>query len=310
MAITHSLEDLKRYHQEACNFFAAELTMLKEVLNLITDKKHAETSILLMSAGQTGAALLQLASQVDVFNSESTMLGRSFIEKLTNFCYLSVCEEDEYRRFILHPVYKQYHLTGSMNWEDNIEDYDRYIADKKEEQARLKQIPLVQEALGLFSETKNNLNWTKKTISQRIKVLQQWGKMLDVFFFINKDYLYSKASESLHGSLFGCGYELGFDYYKHNDKDPDYIQKKLYRQSTSLLLHLGFLIHETFTVLHYTNAIMELWDHSYKNRNQAFGLLYHVLEKKPNQNRKNEPNYVSNHKSRENSQPENTGRFS
>ena len=280
MPITHSLEDLKRYHQEACNFFAAELMMMKEVLGMITDKKHAETSILLMSAGQTGAALLQLASQVNVFTSESTMLGRSFIEKLTNFCYLSVCEEEEYRRFILHPVYKQYHLTGSINWEDNIDDYEQYLKGKTEQQEKLKQIPLVQEALKLFSETKDHLNWTKKTIGQRIKVLQQWGKMLDVFFFINKDYLYSKASEALHGSLFGCGYDLGFDYYTYSDKDPEFIEKKLYKQNTSLLLHLGLLIHETFTVLHYTNSIIELWDQSYKNRNQAFGLLFHVLEKK------------------------------
>jgi hypothetical protein len=39
MTITHSLEDLKSYHQEACIFFEAELTMLKEVVNLITDEK-------------------------------------------------------------------------------------------------------------------------------------------------------------------------------------------------------------------------------------------------------------------------------
>lgn len=280
MPITHSLEDLKRYHQEACNFFAAELMMMKEVLDMITDKKHAETSILLMSAGQTGAGLLQLASQVNVFTSESTMLGRSFIEKLTNFCYLSVCEEEEYRKFILHPVYKQYHLIGSINWEDNIDDYEQYMKGKTEQQEKLKQIPLVQEALKLFSETKDHLNWTKKTIGQRIKVLQKWGKMLDVFFFINKDYLYSKASEALHGSLFGCGYDLGFDHYRYSDKDPEFIEKKLYKQNTSLLLHLGLLIHETFTVLHYTNSIKELWDQSYKNRNQAFGLLFHLLEKK------------------------------
>lgn len=279
MTITHSLVDLKRYHQEACNFFAAELVMLKEVLEMITDKKHKDIDIILMSAGQTGAALLQLSSQVDVFTDESTMLARSFIEKLTNFCYLSVCEEKEYKRFRLHALYKHYHLIGSMNWEDNIEDYGKYMAEKEKEQERLRQIPEIQEALKLFSETNQNLNWTKKTLSERIKVLEKWGKMLDVFFFINKDYLYSKASEALHGSLFGCGYLLGFEHYKHAKEDPDHIMKKLYRESISLLLHLGFLIHETFTVLHYSNTIQELWGYSYKNRNQAFHLLYHVLEK-------------------------------
>jgi hypothetical protein len=43
-------------------------------------------------------------------------------------------------------------------------------------------------------------------------------------------------------------------------------------------LHLGMLIHESFTLISYSNDIKELWNYSYQNRNNALNLLFHVLE--------------------------------
>lgn len=45
---------------------------------------------------------------------------------------------------------------------------------------------IVQEALELFSETKSNMNWTKKKLHERIEVIQKWGKLLDVFLQLIK----------------------------------------------------------------------------------------------------------------------------
>src|SRR6185312_2509168 len=112
MSITHSLNHLKKLHQEAMHFFEAELSMIKAVLPKITDDRVAKTATLLLSSGHTGTALLQLATQTDSFTNETVMLARSFLEKLTNFCYANICDEKEYRAFILHPIYKQYHNAG------------------------------------------------------------------------------------------------------------------------------------------------------------------------------------------------------
>src|SRR5437879_2913185 len=109
MPTTHSLDNLKRYHNEATQFFGAELMLLKETISKINDDRQAKAATLLISCGQTGAALLMLANQTDTFTTESVMLARAFMEKITNFCYASICDEDEYRRFILHPIYKHYH---------------------------------------------------------------------------------------------------------------------------------------------------------------------------------------------------------
>ena len=116
-------------------------------------------------------------------------------------------------------------------------------------QEELKKIPIVQEALTMFSEINGHLRWTKKTLNERIAVIKEWGKLLDVFFTINKLQYYSDASEALHGSLYGCTYDVGvFDPDFYNTKEEE-LDKKLYKDSTCILLHLGMLIHESFTLI-------------------------------------------------------------
>jgi len=280
MASTHSLDNLKLYHKEATNFFGAELMLLKEVILRIKDEKIAKAAVLLMSCGQTGAALLQLANQTNTFTRESAMLARAFMETITNFCYVGVCDDNEYRAFILHPIYKQYHNIGAYKMEDDLSLQSENASLRKVKQEKFKKIPIVQEALSMFSETKPNLNWTKTNLYQRIQALREWGKFLDVFFTINKIQYYSDASEALHGSLYGCTYNVGtfdpdFDHNKENE-----LEKKLYKDSACILLHLGMLIHESFTLISYSDDIKEVWEHSYQNRGQALNLLMHILEKK------------------------------
>lgn len=280
MPIVHSLENLKRYHNEASQFFASELMMLKEVIPLITDERLGKAATLLISAGQTGAALLQLANQTDSFTRESMMLARSFMEKVTNFCYVGICNEKEFRAFELHPVYKHYHNTGKPTMEEDLDFIAENAAMRKAKQEKLKERPIVREALAMFSETNDRLNWTKKTLGQRIEALEKWGKFLDVFFTLNKLEYYSIASEALHGSLYGCIYSFGMFDPDFDPTNSQEIDKGLYKESTCVLLHLGTLIHECFTLISYTHKIPELWDCSYQNRGRALNLLFHVLDVK------------------------------
>lgn len=160
--------------------------LLKEAIPKITDDRLGKAAVLLVSCGQTGAALLQLANQTEMFTSESVMLARSFMEKVTNFCSAGICDEKEYWAFILHPIYRHYHNEGLPKIEDDLDLINENAAARKEKQEKLKKIPIVQEALTIFSETKSNLTWTKKTLNQRIEVIEKWGRLMDVFFTINK----------------------------------------------------------------------------------------------------------------------------
>jgi hypothetical protein len=275
----YSLDDLKRYQKEAIQFFGAQLILLKDSIFKITDERQTKGGVLLMSCGQTGTALLQLSNQIDFFTSESVMLARAFMEKITNFCYVSICDETEYRAFILHPIYKYYHNIITPRMEDDLDYIEENFKTCQEKQKKLKKIPIVQEALSIFSETKPNLNWTKKNLSQRIGVIEKWGKMIDVFFTINKLQYYSDASETLHGSLYGCTYDTGVFNPELNHNDKEELNKKLYKENACILLHLGMLIHETFTLISYSSDIKVLWKTSYRNRGKALNLLFHILEK-------------------------------
>lgn len=278
MVSTHSLGNLKHYHEEATAFFGSELMLLKDVMPMIQDDRIGKARVLLMSCGQTGAALLQLANQINTFTRESAMLARAFMETITNFCYAGVCDEKEYRAFILHPIYKQYHNIDFYRMKEDLALKAENASIRKNKQEKFKEIPIVQEALAMFSETKPNLNWTKTNLYQRIRVLKKCGKFLDVFFTINKIQYYADASEALHGSLYGCTYNLGvFDPDFDQDKEGE-LGKKLYKDSACILLHLGMLIHESFTLISYSDDIKEIWDHSYRNRGQALNLLLHILE--------------------------------
>lgn len=283
MGAIHSLENLKHYHNEAIQFFGSELILLKESIPKITDDRISKTATLLVSGGQTGAAFLQLASQVECFTGESVMLARSFMETVTNFCYASVCDEKEYRAFILHPIYKYYHKVG-LHLMDEINDYNTYhehvdAIEKKRE--KLKEIPIMQEALAMFSETKPNLTWTKKSLNERIKALEEWGKFLDPFFSLNKLQYYSDASEALHGSLYGCTYDLGIFDPDFDHTNEEEINKKLYKDNACMILYLGNIIHESLTLIKYSNDIREIWEYSYENRKQALNLLCHIQEIDP-----------------------------
>lgn len=280
MPTTHSLEDLKRFQIEAKEFFASELMLLKEAIPKINDERLTKPTLLLISCGQTGAALLQLANQINCFSTESVMLARAFIEKIINFCYVGVCDEKEYRAFLLHPIYKHFHEVGSLKMEDNFEEATKLIETREKKQEQLKKTSIVQEALTMFSETKPHLPWTKKSLNERIDVIEKWGKLLDVFFTISKLEYYSNASESLHGSLYGCTYGIGAYEPDFDPANEEKLNKKLYKDSACVLLHLGMLIHETFTLISYSNEIKVIWKYSYDNRGKALNLLFHVLEKK------------------------------
>lgn len=142
MVSTHSIDNLKHYHYEASQFFAAELMLLKGAVPKIADERLAKASVLLISCGQTGAALLQLACQTDTYTTQAAMLARAFMETITNFCYVGVCDEKEYRAFILHPIYKHYHNVGLPKIEDDLDFIPENALQRTKKQEELKKMLL------------------------------------------------------------------------------------------------------------------------------------------------------------------------
>ena len=135
--------------------------------------------------------------------------------------------------------------------------------------------------MSLFSEKNPNMNWSKKTLDQRISIIQDRAKIFGCFFAILKFQYYSDASELLHGSLYGYLNNYGtFDPNLDISKDEEY-SKKSYKNNTVILLHLGFLLHDVMTLISHSTNIKQLWEHSNKNMGFASQLLTLVLEREP-----------------------------
>lgn len=278
-----SLDYIKDLHHEAYSYYEAELGMLKEAISRITDERTRNAAVLLFSCGQIGTAIMQLSTQIGYFTSALPPLYRSFMETITNFCYVTICDEDDYRAFVLHPIYKYYHNAGLPKVEDGF-DFDHlpeYIKILKERQKKLKEQSIVQEALSVFSETKKNMNWTKKSLNQRIEVLRLWGKMFDNFFSLLKIETYSDSSEAIHGSLYGCTYNVGTFDPSFDNSNSDELDKKLYKDNAYNLIHMGLLINEALKVISFTSDIKDITSLSYGNLGQALNLQYVIIGNYP-----------------------------
>lgn len=274
----YSIDELKRYHEEASGFFGAQLSILKGVVHEIKDDKLAKAGILLLHAEHTGTSILLLLKQHNDPVSQCAMLARSFLETITNFCYIGICDEKEYRKFLLHPIYKQYHNTGMISIDENFEE-DRGIAKRNERQSKLKEVDIVKEALDLFSEVKQDMPWSNKKLYEKIAELEKWGKMFDVFFTIAKSQYYSDASEAIHGSLYGSTYHIGGFEPGFDPTNTEELNKKQLKENACMLLHLGMLINEVLTLISYTSEIEEFRRHSHSNLRGGLGLLMHIWER-------------------------------
>ncbi len=278
MKAKHLLSDLVDHHKKARQFFAGELALLKEAIPKIDEGRMGKASVLLVSAGQTGTALFVLAGEVTMFSGEVAMLARAFMEKVTNFCYVCVCDAEEFRRFELHPAYRYYHNIGLPMIEDTLGGNILDATDaKKEKQQKLRSIPVFEEALKVFSATQSRMNWTTRSLDKRIDVITASGKMLDIFFTICKNRYYSDASEALHGSLYGATYNVAVFDPEFNRADPEMLNKKLYYDSACILLHLGMLIHESISLMADFGEYGDVYERSHKNRIEALNQLFYLL---------------------------------
>ena len=83
--------------------FNAQLCLLRKACESNITGKAQEVKILLASACSTGTSLVILGDKPEYFYLESMMLSRSFLEKIINYCYLQICSDSEYEKFLLHP---------------------------------------------------------------------------------------------------------------------------------------------------------------------------------------------------------------
>lgn len=265
--------ELQKHINSLRQLLLSELSVLKTVTQHTFDGRAGETKILLASACTTGTAIFELSKKPEYFYTETMMLSRSLIEKLTNFCYLQVCEDKEFRNFKIHPYYRTYHNFEKIKYAGQ-----KSIKLKFDGKDSYKNNHLISEALKSFSESNPTLNWSSKNIDLKISVIEKKTNIAVEFFLMNTLTIYSNASEALHGSLYGCTFHLGLYEPNIDHKDATKVEINLLKNLALLYAQLGSIIHEVIKYLASTNNIQESLLNSEKNSKQVLMLIKTIFE--------------------------------
>jgi hypothetical protein len=152
---------------------------------------------LLAGLAGTAGAILKVAAH-PAWVDESYMLGRAFLERCINAAYVAVCEEDAYGAFVEHALARRY----------RDEDHSVTLSGRTITIKRIRPsgpVPTeVDAALARFTSRRGrSLDWTQLSLEQRASVVADAvPKVRDILALAILG-IYGKASEALHGTLFG-----------------------------------------------------------------------------------------------------------
>ncbi len=160
---------------------------------------------LLMSIYITGNAINLLA--LNNFLGESYMLARALLEKLINYMYLLVCEEDEYKKYLNYTKQKGYRVLNR-----NFIVGDQKVELKWTGSVNLDDYPELREAVNEFTSSKGKsvTRWTSLSLADRLAIIRDKGSIKIEGLMLSTLGIYDDASEALHGSLYGATFNYGF----------------------------------------------------------------------------------------------------
>ncbi|MDP3769971.1 MAG: DUF5677 domain-containing protein [bacterium] len=251
-----------------------QLGILKSLIKeSFSDKKLNSLRILPASACSTGAAICDLGKHPEYYLAEMTMLARSFIEKVTNYCYLLLCDEEEYKNYVTHPYYRMFHNLDRTKVAGKTK-----IGLRFQGKDRIKDLPQVVEALSRFSDTNPKRNWSDKTIDQKISLIHEKSGIKIEFFLMNTLTIYSNASEALHGSLYGSAFHLGTFEPGGYPTNLEWVYKKVSKESALLFAQMSSMIVETLKLIHTLHPIEEMLKKSKLIEDQTLVLMKSAFE--------------------------------
>jgi hypothetical protein len=226
--------------------FEAQLQILYSLFKKELEGRLGEISILAGSTCSTGKAICTLSSDPEHLFAETTMLARSFIEKVVNFCYLLICDEDDYKNFLSYPYYRIFH---NLDRQKTAGKHTIYIYLKFTGIDEVKNHPTIAEALSRFSPKNPRLKWSKKSVDKKVAAIQQRSSIHVAYFLLNTLSIYSDASEALHGSLYGCAFHLGIYEPGLDPTDAENVKSKVLKKLALLLVQLSSMVSETIKLI-------------------------------------------------------------
>jgi hypothetical protein len=259
-------------------FLYAESSIANGVCHTELVDRAEKIKALIGSSCQTASAIGKLSDDVQYFLAECTMLARSFIEKVINFCYLIVCDQDEFDRFIKYSVQKSFRKL-----ERSITVGDTKLGFKFMGDVDITSNKLLEEGLRDFTSEKGRekTRWTNVDLSERLKIINERAKISPAAFMMNLLTVYEDASEALHGTLYGCSFHTGAWEPGIDSGNPQDVRENIEKKATLLLLGLGTMFHLMIILLSRENQnFEEIVEKSTANYETAYQLLEKAMNKK------------------------------
>jgi len=232
--------------------------------------------IILGSCCQTATAIALLSESPDYFLGECIVLARAFLEKIINFCYLQVCDQEDYDKYISYTVQKSYRKLDRSVTIGEMKLGIKFIGE-----IDIDSNPLLKKGLEDFTTEKGRekTRWTNKNIEDRIKIICERSKIKPGCLIISLLSIYEDASEALHGTLYGCGFPTGVFIPSFDKENPSELKKYIEKQTALLLWELGIMFHQAILLLGEKNSIEDLIKKSTNNYERSFELMEKALKR-------------------------------
>lgn len=269
--MVHNIDSKEEIRSSKDYFFSQSNIILGIFGEKDLDERTTQIRALLGSSCQTAMAIIKLGEKPEFFLAEIIMLARALIEKMINFCYLLICDEAEFQRFIKHTVQKSYRkldrkvAVGKMNVGLKFMGSIDFDAN-----------PHLKEALNDFTSHKGReiTHWTKTTIEDRMQLLSERSKIDVEIFMIATLLIYEDASEALHGTLYGCTFHSGAYIPGLEKSNPAELKKHVAETLRLIYYILGAMFHQSIILLSERNArLSEFVKLSKLNTKKAHSLL-------------------------------------
>lgn len=136
--------------------------------------------------------------------NQAYIIIRALLERLTNFCFLQLCTDDEFGDYVDYTLNK----VGRR--------MDRYIEANGEKKARValrggdfELPPEIAAAVAKFTSERGRekTRWTSVSLPDRAAIIE--AKLGSTGLFMSFLTIYADASEALHGTLYGAAFHLG-----------------------------------------------------------------------------------------------------
>ncbi len=268
----------KYFISETQNFLMAEMTIIRGIIKEEKLKDRAlKISSIIFSLLSTGNAILLLSEENQRFYNECVMLARSFFERVTNICYLLLCEEETYKACMHHTIFRQYikRNNSSKVMKDKQDKMLAKISLRWDGTKNAKKDEKLRKIIDGFKKQRKT-KFPLPKIEKRLGFLNKYKKYINAsLFLLYQQTYYDDASEALHGSFYGSLFHV----LSSESKDKKNVEIDINKNTALLLLQTGGLIHQLISLLNKNNTLNEFYEKSAHNDEGIDKKLKFALEK-------------------------------